>query len=90
MRLGAEASFLAAVGSDKNAGRFGDSGLDVDLIFKVAGIGIIVAVLYQVLARSGREDQAMMTALIGLVAVMMIVVTQIGDLFETVERIFGL
>ncbi len=64
--------------------------MNVDLIFKVAGIGIIVSVLYQVLARSGREDQAMMTALIGLVAVMMIVVSQIGDLFSSVKSIFGL
>ncbi len=64
--------------------------MNVDLIFKVAGIGIIVSVLYQVLARSGREDQAMMTALIGLVAVMMIVVSQIGTLFDSVKNIFGL
>ncbi len=64
--------------------------MNADLIFKVAGIGIVVSVLYQVLARSGREDQAMMTALIGLVAVMMIVVTQIGDLFAAVKDIFGL
>lgn len=64
--------------------------MNVDLIFKVAGIGIIVSVLYQVLARSGREDQAMMTALIGLVAVMMIVVSQIGTLFTSVKSIFGL
>ena len=64
--------------------------MNVDLIFKVAGIGIIVSVLYQVLSRSGREDQAMMTALIGLVAVMMIVVSQIGNLFTTVKNIFGL
>lgn len=64
--------------------------MNVDLIFKVAGIGIIVSVLYQVLARSGREDQAMMTALIGLVAVMMIVVAQIGELFSSVKSIFGL
>lgn len=64
--------------------------MNVDLIFKVAGIGIIVSILYQVLSRSGREDQAMMTALIGLVAVMMIVVTQIGELFSSVKTIFGL
>jgi stage III sporulation protein AC len=64
--------------------------MDIDLIFKVAGIGIIVSVLYQVLARSGREDQAMMTALIGLVAVMMIVVSQVGELFTSVKNIFGL
>ena len=64
--------------------------MNVDLIFKVAGIGIIVSVLYQVLARSGREDQAMMTALIGFVAVMMIVVSQIGTLFDSVKNIFGL
>ena len=64
--------------------------MDVDFIFKVAGIGIIVAVLNQLLVRSGREDQAMLTTLAGLVVVLLMVVTEIGNLFETVKSVFGL
>ena len=64
--------------------------MDVDFIFRVAGIGIIVAVLNQVLVRSGREDQAMLTTLAGLVVVLIMVVSQIGNLFETVKSVFGL
>lgn len=62
----------------------------VDLIFKVAAIGILVAVLNQLLVRSGREDQAMMTTLAGLTVVLMMVVKQISTLFETIKSIFGL
>lgn len=64
--------------------------MDVDLIFKIAAIGIIVAVLNQVLIRSGREEQAMMTTLAGLVVVLAMVVTEISDLFDMVKSIFGL
>lgn len=64
--------------------------MDVDFIFQVAGIGIIVAVLNQLLVRSGREDQAMLTTLAGLVVVLIMVVTEIGNLFETVKKVFGL
>ncbi len=64
--------------------------MDVDFIFKVAGIGIIVAVLNQVLQRSGREEQAMLTTLAGLIVVLIMVVTEIGNLFETVKSVFGL
>ncbi len=64
--------------------------MDVDFIFRVAAIGIIVAVLNQVLVRSGREDQAMLTTLAGLVVVLIMVVSQIGNLFETVKSVFGL
>lgn len=64
--------------------------MDVDFIFKVAAIGIIVTVLNQVLVRSGREEQAMLTTLAGLVVVLMMLVTQIADLFETVKSVFGL
>ncbi len=64
--------------------------MDVDFIFRVAGIGIIVAVLNQVLVRSGREDQAMLTTLAGLVVVLIMVITQIGELFSTVKSVFGL
>ena len=62
--------------------------MDVDLIFKIAAIGIIVAVLNQVLIRSGREEQAMMTTLAGLVVVLMIMVQEISDLFNLIKHLF--
>ena len=64
--------------------------MDIDLIFKIAGTGIIVAVLNLVLKRAEREEQAMMTTLAGLVAVLMLLVEQIGDLFARVKSVFGL
>ena len=64
--------------------------MDVDMIFKIAAIGIIVAILNQLLVRSGREEQAMLTTLAGLIVVLIMVVTEIGNLFETVKSVFGL
>ena len=64
--------------------------MDVDLIFKIAAIGIIVAVLNQLLIRSGREEQAMMTTLAGLIVLLMILIGEINTLFETVKSVFGL
>ena len=64
--------------------------MEIDLIFKIAAIGIIVAVLNQLLIRSGREDQAMMTTLAGLVVVLSIVVKQISVLFVTIKSLFAL
>lgn len=64
--------------------------MDVDLIFKIAAIGILVAVLNQVLSRAGRDEQAMMTTLAGLVVVLMMVVQEIADLFALVKNLFGL
>ena len=64
--------------------------MDVDLIFKIAAIGILVSVLNQVLARSGRDEQATMTTLAGLVVVLMMVVQQISGLFDLVKDLFGL
>ena len=64
--------------------------MDIDLIFKIAAIGIIVAVLNQLLIRSGREDQAMMTTLAGLVVVLSILVKQISVLFVTIKYLFAL
>ena len=64
--------------------------MDIDLIFKIAAIGIIVAVLNQLLIRSGREEQAMMTTLAGLIVVLMMVIQEIDNLFETIKSIFGL
>ena len=66
-----------------------DENLDVDLIFRIAAIGIIVAVLNQLLVRSGREEQAMMTTLAGLVVVMMMLVQEISDLFQLIKTLFG-
>ena len=60
------------------------------MIFKIAAIGIIVAVLNQVLIRSGREEQAMMTTLAGLIAVLMMLIGEISSLFDTVKSVFGL
>ena len=62
----------------------------VDLIFKVAAVGIVVAVLNHLLVRSGREDQAMMTTLAGLVVVLFVVINQISVLFDTIKSLFDL
>ena len=62
--------------------------MDVDLIFKIAAIGILVAVLTQLLVRSGREEQAMMTTLAGLVVVLMMMVREISDLFDLIKALF--
>ena len=64
--------------------------MGVDLIFKIAAIGILVAVLNQVLIRSGREEQAMMTTLAGLIVVLFIIIQQISTLFDTIKSIFNL
>ena len=64
--------------------------MDVDLIFKIAAIGILVAVLNLLLVRSSREEQAMMTTLAGLVVVLMMLVRQISDLFDLVKSLFSL
>lgn len=67
-----------------------DISMDVDLIFKIAAIGIIVAVLNQLLIRSGREEQAMMTTLAGLIVVLMMIISEISTLFDTIKSVFGL
>ena len=64
--------------------------MEIDLVFKIAAIGIIVAVLNQLLIRSGRDDQAMMTTLAGLVVVLSMVVRQISELFVSIKSLFGL
>ena len=65
-------------------------GMDIDLIFKIAGTGIIVAVLNLVLKRAEREEQAMMTTLAGIIVVLVVIIDEIGDLFEKVKSVFGL
>lgn len=64
--------------------------MEIDLIFKIAAIGIIVSILNQVLSRSGREEQATMTTLTGLIVVLMMVAQKIFDLFELIKRLFDL
>ncbi len=64
--------------------------MDVDLIFRIAGIGIIVAVLNLLLQRSGRDEQAMMTTIAGLIVVLMLLVNEIAELFQTIRDVFHL
>ncbi len=64
--------------------------MEVSLIFKIAAIGILVSVLNLVLVRAGREEQAMLTTLTGLVVVLMMVIQQISELFSEIQRIFDL
>ena len=63
--------------------------MDVDLMFRIAAIGLLVAVLNQLLVRSGREEQAMRTTLAGLVVVLMMMVQQISSLFQLIKDLFG-
>ena len=62
--------------------------MDLDLIFKIAAIGIIVSILNQVLSRSGRDEQATMTTLAGLVVVLMMLARKIAELFDLVKSLF--
>ncbi len=64
--------------------------MEVDLIFKIAAVGIVITVLNQVLIRSGREDQAMLVALAGVIVVLFIIIEQVSGLFDAVKSIFGL
>lgn len=64
--------------------------MDVDLIFRIAGVGIVVAVLNQLLIRSGREEQALLTTIAGLVAVLYVLTKEIGGLFDMIKQIFDL
>ena len=81
----------SSLGSDEvGTGDYFDLTMEIDLIFKIAAVGIIVSILNQVLSRSGREEQATMTTLTGLVVVLMIVAQKIAELFELVKNLFGL
>ena len=64
--------------------------MDFELIFKIAAIGILVAVLNQLLIRSGREEQAILTTLAGLIVVLTMVIREISELFSTIKSVFGL
>ena len=64
--------------------------MDISLIFKIAAVGILVSILSQVLKHSGREEQAMMTTLAGLIVVLLMIINEISSLFDTVKNVFGL
>lgn len=64
--------------------------MDIELLFKIAGVGILVAVLNLVLSKAGREDQAMMTTLTGVIIVLMMVISKISELFDVVRSTFNL
>lgn len=64
--------------------------MEIEIVFKIAAVGILVSVLNQVLIRSGREEQAMMTTLAGIIVVLMMIITEISTLFETVKSVFDL
>ena len=64
--------------------------MNIDFVFKIAAIGMTVAVLNQLLIRSGREEQAMMTTLAGLIVVLMMIISQISALFDTIKDLFAL
>lgn len=72
----------------RGAGDFTILTMDIDLVFKIAAIGIIVSILNQVLSRSGREEQATMTTIAGLVVVLMMIAQKIADLFDLVKTLF--
>ncbi|MCX4302570.1 MAG: stage III sporulation protein AC [Clostridia bacterium] len=64
--------------------------MDINILLKIAGVGILIAVVHQILSKAGREDQAMMTSLAGMIIVLTMVVKEIGSLFETVRTVFDL
>ena len=64
--------------------------MNVDLVFKIAAIGIIVSVLNQLLIRSGREEQGMMTTIAGLIVVLLMIIQELSTLFETIKTVFDL
>ena len=64
--------------------------MDINILFKIAGIGILIAVVHQILSKAGREDQAMMVSMCGMIIVLTMVVKEISTLFETVRTVFNL
>ncbi|MBO5398025.1 MAG: stage III sporulation protein AC [Clostridia bacterium] len=64
--------------------------MDINILLKIAGVGILIAVVHQILSKAGREDQAMMTSLAGMIIVLTMVVKEISNLFETVRTVFNL
>ena len=64
--------------------------MDIGLIFKVAGIGMLIAVSHQILSKSGRDEQAMLLSLCGIIIVLVLLVEELGTLYDTIRRVFGL
>lgn len=67
-----------------------DSSMDLALVMKVAGVGMIVTVCCQVLSKAGRDEQATLVSLAGIVLVLMLLIGELGTLFDTVRRVFGI
>ena len=64
--------------------------MDISLILKIAGIGMLVSVASQILSKSGRDEQAMMVTIAGIIAALMLLISQIGDLFDMIVSVFGI
>lgn len=64
--------------------------MDTELVFRVVGIGLIVSVAYQILSKTGREEQAMMVSIAGVIVIMLMMVQQVSELLETISSLFGL
>lgn len=64
--------------------------METELVFRVVGIGLIVSVAYQILSKTGREEQAMMVSIAGVIVIMLMMVRQVSELLETISRLFGL
>lgn len=64
--------------------------MEIELILKIAGVGVLVTIAYQILAKSGRDEQAMLVSVAGIIIVLLMLVGEIGGLFDTVKSIFGL
>ena len=64
--------------------------MDVALILKIAGVGLLVSVMYQVLSKSGRDEQAMMVSLAGVIVVLLMLITELAELIDMIRRIFGI
>ena len=64
--------------------------MDISLIFKIAGVGILISVIYQILVKAGREDQAMMVTMAGMIIVLSVIIKEVSELFDTVRTVFEL
>ena len=64
--------------------------MDISLILKIAGIGMLVSVASQILSKSGRDEQAMMVTIVGIIAALMLLISQIGELFDMIVSVFGI
>lgn len=64
--------------------------MEIEFVFKVAGVGLIVAVLNMIVGKSGRDEQALLVTIAGLIVVLALVIPEVGALFEKIKAVFGL